>query len=188
MKLKMAENSLFAILLRSPWWISLLLVGVIALASRAILPAPYVVFGMMGGLPFLVIAAMAAWRQWQVPSAAQVVAAVARAGSMSWRDFSSVLEQGFVRQGYAVTRLHNAAADFILVKGGGTTLLSCKRWKAANQGVDPLRDLAAARKEHGADQCTYVSLSPMSEAARLYAREQGIHLMSQPELAQLLLG
>ena len=42
MKLKMSENSLFAILLRSPWWISMVLVAVFALASGALLPAPYV--------------------------------------------------------------------------------------------------------------------------------------------------
>lgn len=188
MKLKMSENSLFAILLRSPWWISLLLVLVLALAARALLPAPYVVFGMMGGLPFLVIAAMAAWRQWRAPSSAQVAAALAKAGAMSWRDFSVLLEQGLVRQGYVVTRLSHVSADFSLLKGGRTTLLSCKRWKAANQGVEALRDLAAAREKHGADQSIYISLSPMSDTARLYAREQGIHLMQEQELARLLLG
>ena len=51
MKLKTAPNSLFAILLRKPWWVSIALVGVIALAARAraLVPQPYVVFGMMGG-------------------------------------------------------------------------------------------------------------------------------------------
>lgn len=39
MKLKMAEKSLFAILLRSPWWVSFSLVAVFALASKALLPA-----------------------------------------------------------------------------------------------------------------------------------------------------
>ena len=38
MKLKMAPNSLFAILLRKPWWVSIALVGVIALAARALVP------------------------------------------------------------------------------------------------------------------------------------------------------
>ena len=63
MKLKMSEKSLFAILLRSPWWVSLAIVAVFVLASSALLPSPYVAFGMMGAFPFLVIAIMAAWRQ-----------------------------------------------------------------------------------------------------------------------------
>ena len=48
LKLKMAENSLFAILLRSPWWISLAIVAVISLLSVALLPKAYVGFGVMG--------------------------------------------------------------------------------------------------------------------------------------------
>ena len=60
MKLKMAKNSLFAVLLRSPWWYSLLVVVVLAFAARALLPEPYVVVGIMGTFPFVVIAAMSA--------------------------------------------------------------------------------------------------------------------------------
>ena len=39
MKLRMAENSLFAILLRKPWWLSLAIAGVMALLALALLPA-----------------------------------------------------------------------------------------------------------------------------------------------------
>jgi len=40
MKLKMSDNSLFAVLLRSPWWISLLVVAGFTLLSFALLPKP----------------------------------------------------------------------------------------------------------------------------------------------------
>lgn len=185
MKLKMSENSLFAILLRSPWWISLALVLVFVLVAGALLPAPYVVFGVIGGLPFLVISIMAAWRQWHAPNPARVAEALARVGAMPWRDFSSLLEQAFGREGYAVTRLHGASADFRLVKGARVTLVSCKRWKAANHGIDPLRDLVVAKEAQGADQAIYISLNQVSENARRFAKEQGIQLMPQSELAYL---
>ena len=188
MKLKMSENSLFAVLLRSPWWISFLVVAAIALASRALLPEPYVAFGMTGGLPFLVIGVVAAWRQWRAPSAERVAEALASAGAMSWRDFSTVVEQAMGRQGYAVTRLNGAAADFSLLKDGRITLLSCKRWKAANQGIEPLRELLAAKAAQEAHQCIYISLGSMTDNARRFAQEQGIHLMSEIELARLVLG
>lgn len=187
MKFKMSENSLFAILLRSPWWVSLTIVLVIAMASGALLPAPYVAFGVMGGFPFLVIAIMAAWRQRRAPSAARVALALEQAGAMSWRDFSARIEQAFGRQGYTVTRLDSASADFKLVKGTQVTLVSCKRWKAANHGVDALRDLIAAKETQGADQVIYISLGQVSSNAGRFAREQRIHLMSESELAQLVL-
>lgn len=187
MKLKFAKNSLFAILLRSPWWISMLIVVGIALASGALLPADYVVVGAMGGFPFLVIGIMAAWRQRHMPSPARATEALVKAGAMSWRDFSGVIERAFVGQGYTVTRLNSMAADFSLLKGGRVTLVSCKRWKAANPGVDALRDLVAAKHAQEADQCTYVSLAPVTDNARRFATEQGVQLMSQGELAQLLI-
>ncbi|MBK9574592.1 MAG: hypothetical protein IPO43_18630 [Rhodoferax sp.] len=55
---------------------------------------------VVGGLPFLVIGVIRAWRQWHAPNPERLDAALARAGEMSWRDFSSELEQAFGRQGY----------------------------------------------------------------------------------------
>lgn len=137
MKLKMSENSLFAILLRAPWWISLLVVAVIVLASGALLPAAYVPFGVMGALPFLGIALLAAWRQRHAPNPARVAELLGQAAAMSWRDFSALIEAAFQRQGYVVTRLSHPGADLQLLKNARITLLSCKRWKAANTGVQP---------------------------------------------------
>lgn len=187
MKLKMAKNSLFAILLRSPWWVSMLLVGAFVLASYAVLPEPYRAFGMMGGFPFLVIGCMAAWRQWSAPSPARVAEALDRAAGMPWRDFSEAMERGFARQGYSVTRLTTASADFKLEKAGQVTLLSCKRWKAANQGVEPLRDLLAAKESQGADHCMFASLGTPSENALQFAKQKGIGLVAGNELALLLM-
>ncbi len=198
MKLKMAQNSLFAILLRKPWWISIALVGVIALAARALVPQPYTAFGMMGGFPFLVIGIMAAWRQWQAPDPELMAQALQKAGAMSWRDFSGVIEQAFGQQGYAVTRLDAGspgksigngpagAADFRLEKRGQTTLLNCKRWKAANQGVEPLRDLAALRDAQGADHCIFISLNVPSDKAQRFARDNSVQLVYDADLAKML--
>ena len=130
---------------------------------------------------------MAAWRQWHAPDPARVAETLARIGAMSWRDFSSSMEQSLGRQGYTVTRLNNTAADFRLVKGGRVTLLGCKRWKAASTGVDALRELVAAKEAQGADETISISLGQVSETARRFAKEQGIHLMSNHELVQLLL-
>ena len=186
MKLKMAKNSLFAVLLRSPWWMSLAVVGVFVMASIALLPPKYVVFGVMGSFPFLVIAVIAAWRQWHAPDPAKVAQALEKAGAMSWKDFSQQVEKGFVRQGYAVTRLSGGAADFQLTKAERVTLVSCKRWKAASQGIDALRDLIAAKDAQDAQHALLISLGAVSAQASRYAKEQGLFLMTEPELAQLL--
>jgi restriction system protein len=186
MKFKMAKNSLFAILLRSPWWISFGIVAVFTMASIALLPKAYVGFGVMGGLPFLVIGVMAARKQWRAPSSARVAEALAQVGALSWRDFSSQIEEIYTRQGYAVTRMNATAADFQIDKSGQTTLVSCKRWKAANHGVEVLRDLVAAKEAKDAQHCVYLSLVPVSDTAQRFSAAQGVTLVSGDDLGRLL--
>ena len=185
MKLKMSDNSLFAILLRSPWWISFGLVAAFVVASSALLPAPYVAYGVMGGFPFLVIGVIAAWRQWHAPNPADVADALARVGVMSWPDFSRAVENAYQGQGYAVKPLTNACADFQLTRAGHTTLLSCKRWKAASQGIEVMRDLAALQKTLQADQSTLIALGQVSDTASRFAKEHGIHIMTEQQIVAL---
>ena len=56
MKFRMHENSLFAILLRSPWWISIAIAGGIAAVVALLVPATLAV---AAALPFLVIGSIA---------------------------------------------------------------------------------------------------------------------------------
>jgi restriction system protein len=188
MKLKMAKNSLFAVLLRSPWWISFALVGAIAVAAASLLPAAYVPVGVMGGLPFLVIGVMAAWRQWQAPNPARLAETLERVGKMSWPEFSNAVEQAFAAQGYAVSHPKSGPADLVLEKGGKITLVSGKRWKAASVGVEPLRELAAAKEAQAAHLGTYIGLGQLTDNARRFAQEQGLYVMTGDALAVLLSG
>lgn len=185
-KLKMAKNSLFAILLRSPWWVSIAVVAAFAMASIALLPPEYVPFGLMGAIPFLVIGGVAALRQMRAPSARQVEQTLNAAGAMSWRDFSQALESAYGRRGYEVRRLDGQVADLQLMQGAQTTLVAAKRWKAGSHGVEPLRALDAARKALDASQCVYLTLFEVNDKTRRFAEQHAIVLVHGVALAQLL--
>ncbi|BDT69665.1 hypothetical protein os1_38570 [Comamonadaceae bacterium OS-1] len=187
MKLKMAKNSLFAVLLRSPWWVSMLLVLVFGLLSFALLPKAYIPFGLLGTMPFLVIGVIAASRQWDLPSSAAVADTLAKATAMPWRDFADALDAAYRAKGYTVARLNGKAADLQLSKDGQTTLVAAKRWKAAIHGVEALRDLAAAKETQNAAACTYISIAGVTDTAEQFAKAQGITLVADVALAQLLL-
>lgn len=186
MKFKMAKNSLFAVLLRSPWWVSVGVAALAALASAALLPAAYVPYGVFGTMPFIVTAAISGWRQWRVPSDTQVQATLASVGSMPWPSFADKLEQAWRRDGHAVERLARRDADFELTKAGRTSLVSCKRWKAARTGIEPLRELHAAQLAREAAESIYVTVGDLSDNAREFARDKGIRVLQGMELAQLL--
>jgi restriction system protein len=184
LKLKMAENSLFAILLRKPWWISLAVAAALSLLARLLLPADFAVAGMLGSSPFVVIAAMAAWRQRGAPSAAQRDQLLQRLQAMSGREFAAALESAWRTQGHEVRTLKLAGADVELDKGGRRILLSHRRWKAASTGVEALRELQAAQKQQQADASIYIATGEVSDKARSFAREAGIRLVDAAELVQ----
>lgn len=185
--LKMAPNSLFAILLRSSWWISLGIALTLGLLSRALLPSAYWVFGAMSGIPFAVIGALALRKQWGRPSEQRTAAILQSVSALAWRDFAAALEQAFRRDGYSVERLEGGgAADLVLTRGGRTTLVAAKRWKAARHGTEALQALLDATRARDASECHYVALGELSEQAKRLAKQHNIQLVQGVALAQLL--
>ncbi len=185
MRFKVAERSLFAYLLRSSWWVSIAIAIVVTLLARLILPSDMAAYSPSVAFPFVLIAGYVAWKQFQAPSTAQVAFTVETVSAMSWRDFSALMETALQRDGCEVKRT-SGVADFVLVKAGRKSLLSCKRWKAASHGLEPLRELDAARESQEAHEVIYVATGELSENARRFAQQHKIRLMQGAELAQLL--
>lgn len=188
MKFRMAEKSLFAILLRSSWWVSFAVAAGIVVVARLALPERYLVGGLLAAIPFLGIGFVTAWRQLRAPSAARVAADLERIESMSWREFSIAVADAFRRDGYVTGRLEGSAADFEMTKAGRTSLVSCKRWKAASTGVEWLRDLDALTKARDAHEGIYIVIGGVTENARRYAAGSTVRLLEGIELAQRLRG
>ena len=188
MKFKMAKNSLFSILLRSRWWFSLLIAAGLGAVCYALLPEQFRVVGALSGLPFVVIAVIAARRQWQVPSAARVADAQRALAAMPWTAFAALLEQAFRRDGYTVQRGKKAPVDFELERQGQRTLVSARRWKSARTGLEALRPLQAARAAAEAPEAIYIGLAPLSDTAQPFAAEHRITVWHATELAHALRG
>jgi restriction system protein len=182
MKLKMAENSLFAILLRSPWWISLAVAAAVFAALRLAVPELYAAFF---ALPFLVIGLYVGWKQLRTPSAASSERALEAIRAMAWEDFSTALEKHFAAEGYAVTRLAGEEADLEMSKAGRTVLVACKRWKATRTGAEPLRQLQAAAGKRDAAQCIYIAAGEVTQNALEFAAKSNIRVIHGAELARL---
>lgn len=186
MKLKMSQNSIFAVLLRSPWWMSAGVALLLCVGGFAALPLEYAAMGVFAAVPFAVIAIMAAYKQLRAPSDTRVQAVAQAAAAMSWNEFADTIEAGFKRDGCDVQRLQTPGADFALSKDGHVAIVSAKRWKAARVGVEPLRELQAAREKRGAREAIYIALGDVSDNAWRYAKSEGVSLMTAPELTKLL--
>ena len=182
----MAQNSLFAVLLRSPWWASLGIAVALALLMRLLLPKDYAVAGMLGSFPFVVIAAIAAWKQLRAPNAAQLAQTIERLQAMNSREFAEAIEAAFRAQGSEVRRLQLPGADLELTLRHRRTVVAFRRWKAASIGVEPLRELRAAQAKLEAEAAVYVGSGTLSERAGDFVRDSNLQLMGAPELAQLM--
>lgn len=188
MKFQMAKNSLFATLLRSPWWVSLAIAAVLAVLAGALLPSDYRIAGALSTLPFVVISAMAARKQWHLPSAAKVTQTLEATSAMAWPAFSKLLEEAFRRDGYTVQASTASPVDFELERRGRKMLVSARRWKSARTGLDALRALQAAREAADAQDALYIGLGELTDNARPFAAEHRIAIWQAAELAQALRG
>jgi len=186
MKLKMAENSLFAVLLRSPWWISLGIGLALGAAGFALVPEAYRIAGAGAGVPFLAIAAIAGWKQLRAPSAKRVERTVQAVGAMSWPEFADAIEEAFRRDGHDVKRVHSGPVDFEVSKAGRTAVVGARRWKVARTGVEPLRALHAAGEAREAAECIHIAVGEVTPSAREFAAKHRTRLIAGPELARML--
>jgi restriction system protein len=183
MKFQMNQNSLFAVLLRSQWWISIAVALVIFVIAQHFLPWGYAIFV---GLPFFCIGAYVGWKQLQAPSAGRVAGTVEAIREMSWSELAGAVEAAYVRDGYTVKPFGGNAADFELWKEGRTSLVACKRWKAARTGIEPLRELVAAKESREARECIYILAGDITDNARKFAAQKRVRLVADAELVKLL--
>ena len=173
----MAKNSLFALLSRSPWWLSLVIGAALFTALQSFLPA---IVGASAALPFFGIAAYSAWRQLRTPSAD-----LGALRELSWERASPMFAEAFRREGYEVEAL-GGAADFGLKRKGRVTLAGCRRWKVAQTGVGPLRELVDARRSREADECIYAAAGEFTPQAREFAAANRVQLLAEADVARLL--
>lgn len=186
MKLKLPKNSIFMVLLRSPWWVSAGIAAVIAVIGWAVMPPKYALYGMLSSVPFWVVSAMAGVRQMRVPSDARVASAMPLIRALSWPDFSAGIKQALVRDGFNVTRIDEAGADFLIVGTARKGVVACKRWKAATIGIEPLRDLYRTMEKHDAQECIYVSTGTFTPNAMQFAVDNKIRLLHGAVLVKFL--
>jgi restriction system protein len=185
MKQKKEVRSLFQFLVQKPWWVSMVGAVLFTLGFGALFPPEKRLLGIAAGLPFLIVGLIAAWRQWTGPSAAKIASMQEKALSMSWPEFSAHLTRAFQSNGFQVKPYAGKGADFEIIKPGKHLLVACKRWKAANVGVDPLRELQAAAEAKGL-RGMLLTMGRISPAAFEYAAQERLDLMDADGVAMLL--
>jgi len=183
MAFKVSKNSLFAVLLRSPWWYSVL-VGIVLIAiSSVIFNAQYVALGVFSALPFFGIAGYAGYKQSQQPGLKRVLEVDEQARKMPATQVAEKIAESYREARFDSAVFKGNAADLELTRGHRKLLLSTRRFKAATTGVEPLKQLVAAGEKVEATGYLYVTLGELSDAARDYADKNDIEFIQANRLA-----
>lgn len=186
MQWTMNENSLFAVLLRSRWWISFAITAAVTAGGVSVLPHPYTVAGWLMGLPFIVIGCIAAWRQLRLPSGKRIQRTIESVQAMAVPEFTRALVEGFRRNGYDVDPTPGKGFEFSVRKDYRRAVVACRRFKVARTGVEPLREIVAARDAAEAQDAMVVALGEVTDTARDFAARHAIRIVDGAELARLL--
>ena len=178
----MAKETLFRILLRQPWWVTLLVAFGLFGLTHAIFPpvAPFI------ALPFAGLAGYIAYRQFRGSAPVDAAERLAEMRAMSWEEFSSLLADAYRREGYSVAPGSGRGFDFRLTRDGRVTLLQCRRWKVNQVGAGPVRELADAVSREDASRGILVAAGQFSAPAQKATRTEPISLVSGIELVELV--
>jgi restriction system protein len=176
------SESLFQILLRQPWWVSLLVAVAIFAVAQAIFP-PVAIFA---ALPFALLCAFIAYKQWRSGAAVGTGERLGALREMDWERFSTVIADAYRRRGYAVQPAEAAGYDFRVTLTGRVTLLQCRRWKVNQVGVGPLRELALAVEREDASHGICITAGEFSAPARALVATEPITLVNGADLAELV--
>jgi len=176
------KDTLFAILSRQPWWITVLVAFVVFWVAHAIFPpvAPFV------AVPFVGLAVYIAVKQWRSGSPSDVGERLEALRAMPWESFSGAVTRAYEKQGYTISPSEGRGYDFKLAKNGRVTLLQCRRWKVNQVGEGPVRELASAVERHDASRGICLAAGEFSQPARRVAAGEPVTLISGSDLVQLI--
>lgn len=184
MAFKVNKNSLFAVLLRSPWWYSVLIGLAVIGISLVLFSGQYLLLGIFGALPFFGIGGFAGYKQSKQPRQKRVVEVAEQARAMPAKAIAEKIASTYVQARYDSNVFKGDAAELELTRGQHKLLLSSKRFKVGNTGIAPLKQLVAAGEKVEATGYLYVALGDISDAARDYAKDNDIELIRAIRLAE----
>jgi hypothetical protein len=176
----MPKRSLFAILCDQPWWVSLIVAGLLYYLGAIFSP----VIGAAAALPFIGVAGYAAWLRVRRGPALDPVALLKALRAASPEDMRAMLAEVFGADRYALS--DGAQGDLRLERNGYVTLVRFRRWRAQSTSMAALTELSASMQAQKADHGTYITAGTVAENVRKHAEQTGVTLIDGEALAELV--
>jgi len=197
------NEGVFDMLATLPWWVSVVVASIAYIVFQWVFPAlagqSFLFKAMAQAVQtnsllfaclFLIPAPVAYFNATRRRRLLDSQTGIESIRAMTWQDFELLVGEAFRRQGYGVEERGGSApdggVDLVLRKDGKTTVAQCKRWRDAQVGVQPVRELFGVMHAAGAHAAIFVSSGTYTADAVEFARGQPIRLIAGDELAGMV--
>lgn len=197
------KDNLIELLADLPWWISVVIAGVVYAGMRWILPSMEFGNPMLKGLAaampkaawffgilFLIPALVSFIRSMQRKRLLDSRSDIDSIRDLSWADFELLIGEAFRREGYSVEERGGGGADggidLVLRKSGEKILVQCKQWKSRQVGVSVVRELYGVMVHEKAARAIVAISGEYTEEAKSFARGKPLELLNGPALFRLV--
>ena len=176
----MPKRSLFAILSDLPWWVSLLVAGLVYTIGATF----SVLIGAAAALPFICVAIYVIYLRIRRGPALDVTALLKALRAVQVEDMRAMLTEVFTADRYVLSDA--PSGDLRLERNGYVTLVRFRRWRAQTTNPAALNELQQTMRAQKADHGMYITAGTIAEAARKRAADSGIALVDGVALAELV--
>ena len=197
------NESLGELLLKSPWWVSVLL-GFVAFAGLrwglhawlgtnkvfepftavAANAAPIVALG------FAAMAGLSFWFGRRRGALVDRQTSLESLRAVTWKEFEYLVAEAYRRQGYkvdfSVGRGADGGVDLELRRAGRTSLVQCKQWKVFSVGAPVIREMFGLMTAERADEVIIVTSGNFTAEAKKFAHGKPIQLVDGQRLLDLV--
>lgn len=188
-----------------PWWVSVVVAGLVYVGVRWLLPAvsssnqfirPLSAASQSHAwwftLPFLITAVVAPARRYSRRRLLNDQNGLETLRALSWQDFEHLVGEAYQRRGYTVEEIGGFApdggVDLVLHTGGRKTVVQCKRWRTAQIGASLIRELFGVVVAEKAQRGVFVTSGTFTPDAVAFARDKPLELVDGQALAKLVEG
>jgi restriction system protein len=197
------NESLPNLLIRLPWWISIVLAGLVLIVSHFVIPNisfenPFLK-GFALGAPNLgafvafalcvisLMSAIESWRKRRLFSGQKGLDTIKK---LNWQEFEELVGEAFRRQGYFVLenpgKGPDGGVDLRLRKDGRKIYVQCKHWKTSKVSVKVVRELFGVMAANGADEGIVVTYGEYTGEARGFAQGKPMRLINGKQLSRMI--
>jgi restriction system protein len=110
--------------------------------------------------------------------------------TISWKDFEFLVAEAYRRQGFAVEyslgKGADGGVDLRLRKDGRNLIVQCKQWKVLSVGAPVIREMFGIMTDEKADEAIIVTSGRFTDEARGFASGKSIQLVDGRQLLELV--